>query len=320
MLLGRALPFALAFLVCPAVGAGQATAWLREAEALLSREPSRAVILASQAVAFEPESLQAHAILGRAAAQAGQPELAVVHLERALNLGGEDLRLRLYLASALWEMTRYEEAEASFRRACQFAGNGPRGLVAWHQLGRLLLWLGRATEAISVLERAANLGPHAPDVALDLARALDLAGDPRTLGAFVRAVALAPESPRAHWGLAQQLLAAGRLAEGAAELELFRDLYRREQETVRNEGLERAALDQAWNLLLEGDPGAGEAFTRLSDGAEAIEGLARAESSRGRHAQAVTVLERGVRRFPENEILARLLERERLALVGQDPP
>lgn len=311
----------LVLLGCLRVEAQDAAALVRTAEEALATEPQRAFQLAVAAVAAAPDSPAAHAVLGRAAAQSGQPALAVEHLGRALALGGETLQLRLYLASALWETGRYDDAEASFRRACELAGSGPRGQLAWHQLGRLLLWLAQAPQAVEALERAVSLGSQAPDAALDLARALDLAGDPRALAAFTRAVALAPESPRARWGLAHALRAAGRGEEAAAELEIFRELYQREQESVRNGGLVRASLDFAWSLLRDGDAeAAAAAFARLGEVAEAVEGRARAASARGRHREAVALLEAAVRRFPDREDLLQLLTRERLAALNEAEP
>jgi tetratricopeptide (TPR) repeat protein len=305
---------------CPASGE-RGSSVLTEAEAVLARDPARALELALAVLGAEPELSQAHAVLGRAAAQSGQPALAVEHLGRALALGGETLQLRLYLASALWETGRYDDAEASFHRACELAGTGPRGQLAWHQLGRLLLWLARAPQAVAALERAVSLGSEAPDAALDFARALDLAGDPRALAAFTRAVALAPESPRARWGLAHALRAAGRREEAAAELEIFRELYQREQESVRSGGLVRASLDFAWSLLRDGDAeAAAAAFARLGEVAEAVEGRARAASARGRHREAVALLEAAVRRFPDREDLLQFLARERLAALAEAEP
>lgn len=320
MSLGRALLLALALLATPlAEGQPSASAVLQQAEALLAIDPAQALELANSVLATAPNSAAGHAIAGRAAAQSSRPELAAEHLGKALALGGGDLRLELYLASALWETNRYDEAEAVFRQAWQSAQGGRRGLVAGHQLGRFLLWQGRSAEALAPLERALALDPRAPDVVLDLARALELENDPRALAAFSRAVELAPESPRARWGLAQQLVAAGRREEAAVELDVFLQLYQSEQRLVQSEGLARAVLDQAWTLLRQGDAAAAvRAFSGLGEGAEALEGLARAESARGRHPEATAVLERAIRRFPENRTLVQLLERERLAAAGKD--
>lgn len=294
---------------------------VRAGETTLASDPRRALELAQEGLRTAPESAALHALAGRAAAQSGQPDLAVEHLGRALARGGETLQIRLYLASALWETARYDDAEASFRRACELAGTGPRGQLAWHQLGRLLLWLARAPQAVEALERAVSLGSQAPDTALDLARALDLAGDPRALAAFTRAVALAPESPRARWGLAHALRSAGRGEEAAVELEIYRELYQREQDSVRNGGLVRASLDYAWSLLRAGDAeAAAAAFARLEEVAEALEGGARAASARGRHREAVALLESAVRRFPDREDLLQFLARERLAALAEAEP
>jgi tetratricopeptide (TPR) repeat protein len=116
------------------------------------------------------------------------------------------------------------------------------------------------------------------------------------------------------------LLAAGRREEGASALAAYRASYEREQAVVRAEGLVRAQLDQGWSLLRESrNNEAAAVFGQLGEGAEALEGLARSEAARGRHPEAVAILERAVSRYPDHPGLQRLLALERLAVLGREP-
>jgi cytochrome c-type biogenesis protein CcmH/NrfG len=217
-------------------------------------------------------------------------------LERALELGDTDPRTRLYLGAALWETGELERSEAVYREALAAAGPGRGAFLPLHQLGRLLLWQGRADEAVAPLERAVRLSPSAADTQLALARALSESGrGDDALAAYRRAVELAPDSFHAHWGLAQELLRAARegdasaRAEAAQVLETYHELYRADQLRTRETGLLDAQLAAADLALARGDREA-----------------------------AVAALERAVALAPERQDLALLLAEQRLALPAGD--
>jgi tetratricopeptide (TPR) repeat protein len=263
-----------------------------------------------RAAALAPESATAHALLGRAlvldqAFAEGASELA-----RAVELGERGVVTRTLLASAWWEDGRLAEAEALLRAlAAETGAVSPR-----HQLGRLLLWEGRYEEAAGILTALARGLRRAPDVELDLAEALEGAGRRQeALAAYRRVAAWEPGRSTAHYRLALLLGRGGEAAAAAREMATFDRLYREEQERVRNEGLARARLERGWELLRGGRAGeAAEHFAALPETVESLRGLALSYAASGRHAEAVSTLERAVSLAPDQGDLRLLLADERL--------
>lgn len=266
---------------------------------------------------------------GRTAVLAREFARGAEALERALELGDTDPRTRLYLGAALWETGELARAEEVYRQALAAAGPGRGAFLPLHQLGRLLLWQGRADEAVAPLERAVRLAPDAADTRLALARALSESGQGgEALAAYRQAVGLAPDSFHAQWGLAQELLRAAREGDDSARTEaaqvlaVYRQLYQQDQVRTRETGLQDARLAEAGLALARGDvEGATEAarlYASLGDSPEALAGLARARARLGDHAGAVAALERAVALAPERRDLALMLADQRLALDAEE--
>lgn len=84
------------------------------------------------------------------------------------------------------------------------------GMLTRVALGRALVALGRAGEAIAVLREATHLSPDTAEVVLAFGEALAAEGAlPAAIGEYQRAVRLAPNDGRPHWRIAQLWLAAG---------------------------------------------------------------------------------------------------------------
>ena len=118
-------------------------------------------------------------------------------------------------ANSLASRERYEEAEASYRKAIQF---GPQRGSHYYNFARLLQQRKRAAEALQVLTeglRMARQDQHTAllceDIALLYAERED--GE-RSLEAAERAVGLAPDRVRANYFRGRALALQGRLHEG----------------------------------------------------------------------------------------------------------
>ncbi len=84
------------------------------------------------------------------------------------------------------------------------------GILTRVALGRALIALGRAPEAVESLREACHLSPHTVDVVLAFGEALAASGAlPAAIAEFQRAVRLAPQDGRPHWQIARLWLEAG---------------------------------------------------------------------------------------------------------------
>lgn len=318
----RRLALSLVLALLGAVSVAQDLAQLLEAgrQHLEAGRHAEAVAALEAASRLAPGSPEVQSLLGRAYLLNHQARPAADALERAVGLGSQDPRTSLYLGSASWELGRLDVAERQFRQALG-SGSGAAALIALQQLGRLLLFQGRAADALDPLRRAALLLPDDVDLQLQLAQALEGAGKPdEALAAYRKAVAMSPELARARYSLAQRLRRSGRKDEAAKEMEIFQRLSRADQERVRNANLERARLDQGWELLRGGKAREAESlFAQLGQGTEALSGVAFSRSAAGDHKGAVAALEKAVALSPERDDLRRALDEERLAAEGGEP-
>ena len=262
---------------------------------------------AAAAVETAPGDARAWAALGRSRALGRRYSTAEQPLRRALELQPGDVRSLLYLASCLWETGQLAEAEGAYRLAIDRSG---RATVAVYQLGRLLLWEGRFAAAAELLNEVAEGGASA-DLALDLARALDGAGNPgAALQAYRSAVGNAPDDYQARYGLARLLGRLDHEEESASEFEHYRRLYAADQERTRNEGLDRGRIDLGYELVRQGRSAEAIAhLLALRQTPDALAALAGAYLEVGDEASAIDAIERAVALAPRRQDLrARLTE------------
>jgi hypothetical protein len=117
--------------------------------------------------------------------------------------------------------------------------------------------------------------------------------------------------------LARLRLEAGQ--DATSELDAYEAARRRQQRQRRKEGLERARLDEGWDLFRGGQPAAARAhFATLPVSVESLCGVAFASSELGEHAAAAAALERAVQLAPERQDLREQLAAERRAAAAGD--
>jgi tetratricopeptide (TPR) repeat protein len=254
------------------------------------------------------------ALLGRALVLTDHYAEAADHLGRSVSLGHADVGTLLYLGSAQWESQQLEPAVASLRRAAERATGTSADFLAHHQLGRLLLWMGRAGDAVEPLERAVSLRGDAFDARLDLARALDRSGAlDRAVTVYGQALEMNPSSHHAHWGMAQALLRLGRRDEAQEHLAVYRRLYEENKQRTQESILTDARMARARELFEERKLDEAEQIVAsLPETAETLEALARIRATAGNLDGAVTALERAVAIAPDRDDLRRLLAEARL--------
>jgi tetratricopeptide (TPR) repeat protein len=158
--------------------------WVRrlaEADAQLERDAQEALVKGDLAAAVaglrqlataRPQDARAQRELGFALLLQGAPEEAARALERACTLDPIDFESHLQLAQALEALGRGDDAITRYRQAAHL---GPRHVVAWRSLARLLLGRGAAKdleEARRALGRAALEAPDQEAIVLEQVDAL----------------------------------------------------------------------------------------------------------------------------------------------------
>jgi tetratricopeptide (TPR) repeat protein len=282
--------------------------WLRRGDY------QKAETVLAAAVDLEPAAASLLARLGRAQTLNRNHQGAVASLERAVELGNRTPETLAYLGTALWEVGRLEQAEARLRQSLDLE----RTALATHQLGRLLLWRGRYTEALPLLREVAGVSPSA-DALVDLAEAQRGAGEVEAaIATYHRVLTRAPEMIKAHYGLAAVLRQSGDLEGAQKELETVGRLHTASEERTRLAQRQKGEVDQARDLLRTGRLEEAIALLEsLTESVDALSLMAQAHLRRGDATSAAAALERAVALDPANSELRRqLAEARRLAAGG----
>jgi tetratricopeptide (TPR) repeat protein len=190
-------------------------------------ELPEAIDLLEEVLATHPRDVGLRLALAQFQARAGDPRTAVATARQAVGLAPDDPRARAALACHLVAAGQPEaalvEAEAGLARRGDMAD-------AWLARGVALRALGRATEAVAALDRAANLAPDQAPILLAMANARADSGDTATaLDLLRQAIARAtppasaalhatppPGLAEAYASLGAVLTAEGRLPEAVA--------------------------------------------------------------------------------------------------------
>lgn len=124
-------------------------------------------------LATTPDSWVAHLNLGTALDDAGSPQDALPHLQRASALKPDSAEALNSLASALNRLGRPAEARPLAERAVQLK---PRFAAAHNTLGIALLGLAQPDAGIAALRRAVEIDPHHVPTRVNLGWALANSG------------------------------------------------------------------------------------------------------------------------------------------------
>ncbi len=135
-----------------------------------------AVAFFEQALAAQPEYVDAWYNLGRARAALREAREAVRCYDEALRLQPQDHEAWNNRGNALADMGDYPAAEASFRRALELREDYAN---AHYNLGKLLLAMYRIGESIRHTRRALSLRPGHADTLINLGNALKTAAQVR---------------------------------------------------------------------------------------------------------------------------------------------
>ena len=148
--------------------------WRMAASAWQLDEPEKAAALAREALAVNPEALEAVELLAAIAFERARYEDAGFWLRRLTALDLEHIEARYRLAWVELRSGHLREAAEGFRGCVE---NPRYGSGALYHLGLALTGLGEAADAAAALHRAWDAVPS-DDTALALAQASLMAGDP----------------------------------------------------------------------------------------------------------------------------------------------
>jgi tetratricopeptide (TPR) repeat protein len=178
-----------------------------------------------QAVALAPGNFDAHYALGRARYGAGDPAGAARAFRAAVALRPGDAGARFFLATSLEDAGDKEGALLAYRELLLVQPDSAEGHLG---LGALLVKLGgeRTTEGLSELARAIALNGDSYEARVTLGRVLVRLGRAaEAIEHLRRAALLAPQNPEPHYQLALAYRRLGRNAEAAQETAIVQNIH-----------------------------------------------------------------------------------------------
>ena len=177
-----------------------------------------------EAVAFAPENFDAQFALGRALYGAGDPKNAVLAFRKAIALRPDDGKSRFFLATTLESAGDYDKARTAYLELIALHPENAEGHLG---LGVLLVKLEteRTDEGIRELLKAISLNGDLYEARVTVGRALiKLGRASEALEHLTRAAQLAPNNPEPHFQLAIAYRRLGKIAEAEAEAAKVREI------------------------------------------------------------------------------------------------
>ena len=111
---------------------------------------------ADAALALNPDSIAAHNARGYVMQETGDQQSAMREMKAALALDPVNTQTLIWQAQVYTDLNQWQAAEAGFRRALQLR---PNHWLAHNELGALLQFQGRYTEALSEFRAASMVNP-----------------------------------------------------------------------------------------------------------------------------------------------------------------
>jgi len=185
----------------------------------LAPERSGALKELQRAVELQPSSALAHFTLGTAQARFGDPEAAKRSFEKTLQLDPGFAQAHVSLAMILAQQKEWPSARDHLIRAIQIQGNTPAAAHSHYVLARVLAEQDELEKALEELNTATSMRPNYAEafLAQGLIRRQQR-NDVAAIGAFKKAVALAPEDFEAQHELGAAYLRAGDASQAVVHL------------------------------------------------------------------------------------------------------
>jgi predicted O-linked N-acetylglucosamine transferase (SPINDLY family) len=244
-------------------------------------------------LAFNPGHADALHLLGVAALQRGQCEVAVERIETAIGLNGKVPSFHNNLGNALKELGRLDEAAASYRKALQLK---PDHVDACYNLGIVLEAQDKREEAAACYRQALTLKANHHQALFCLGNVLLAEGMPdEAMASFRQALAVRPDFAEAHNNIASLLRTQGKLEDAAASYRRALAIKPDFAEAHANLGLvllENERLDEAAEACRR-------AVAVKPDYAEAHKTLGMILMEQGRQSEAIASFQRALAIQPD---------------------
>ena len=188
----------------------------------------------TKAAALAPKNFDAQFALGRALFGSGNPAGAATAFRAAVSLRPKDTRARFFLATALETSGDYDKALAEYRELLTINPQSAEGHLG---LGVLLVKLGgeKMNEGVEELARALSLNGDLYEARITMGRALIQMGRAsEAIEHLRRAVELAPRNPEPHYQLALAYRRLGKIAEADAETAIIQKLHAERRDSSDN--------------------------------------------------------------------------------------
>ncbi|ADW68881.1 Tetratricopeptide TPR_1 repeat-containing protein [Granulicella tundricola MP5ACTX9] len=186
-----------------------------------------AILWLKRSLDGDPANAEAWYFLGRAKMQGGDFVEAEKAFRRALTLAPNDSRALDNLGLSLAAQNRTEDAAQAYKDAI---ASQPSDHATSEQpflnLGTLLNDENHSSEALPLLQRAAEIAPRSVRCQEELSRAYLATGNqPEAIASLQRALALDGSNPSLHFRLGQLYRKAGMTEKATAEIQLSSRLY-----------------------------------------------------------------------------------------------
>jgi Flp pilus assembly protein TadD len=170
-----------------------------------------------QVLARQPDHADALHLLGVLALQAGQSQMAVELIRRAIAISSTDAFYHSNLGNALTDLGQFDQAIVSYRQAVRLKGESAE---VHYNLGIALQRNGQLDEAIAAYRQAVRLKPDLAQAHSNLGVALKANGQlDEAIAAYRQVIRLKPDDARTHNNLALALLTRGDFQQGWEEHE-----------------------------------------------------------------------------------------------------
>jgi tetratricopeptide (TPR) repeat protein len=164
-----------------------------------------------QALKVDPNSADAHHLLGLLLHQVSKTDEGIQHLKKALQLDPQQAHFFYNLGNVFQEAGKLEEAENCYREAIARRSNYAE---AWNNLAGLLCQDQRPTEALEAAQRAVSLSPSNPSALNNMANALQELGEHEEANKLYRCIfEINPENMNSLRNFAENLLKSGEIEE-----------------------------------------------------------------------------------------------------------